>query len=152
MLNNPAERCIVDNHRTGLIVSSAEEFAQAVEWLQEHPKERQMIGKRAAESIRKKFTAEKMEASLNVHYNAILSSEKTHITFTDFFGGDPADWFLSCQGYPDVFCDNGISDLDTSDFRLYGLREPSKGTVFHFQKYFPDNNRLNQWAKNMLSY
>lgn len=149
VLNNPAERHIIEDHRTGVIVSSLRDFAEAIDWLSENPKERQKIGRQAAESVRDRFTVGKMEASLNSHYNAIVPYEKRSISFIDIFGTDPADWFLSCQGNPAIFSEDGSIELESGSYSAYGLFEQTKGTVFHFQKHFPKNLRLNKWASRL---
>ena len=76
VLDNPAERQIVDDGYTGLIVNSPDEFAEAIEWLSENPADRQKLGRQASKSVRERFSTEKMEAALNAHYQSILSMEK----------------------------------------------------------------------------
>ena len=149
VLNNPAELQIVDDHNTGLIVSSPAEFAEAIQWLSNNPDDRQRLGSQAAKSVRERFSAEKMEASLNEHYQAILSMEKRKIVFPEIFGADPAEWFLSCQGDKSIFAEDGSIHLDDNTSLSYGLFEKSKGTVFHFSEYFPDDLKLKLWAKNL---
>ena len=151
VLNNPAERLIVEDHITGLIVNTPEEFAGAVNWLAENPKKRQIIGMQAAEVVRGRFTARKMETSLNSHYKECASFEKQRVSFTDILGTDPADWFLSCQGNTAIFSEYGSLDVELGGYSTYGLFEQTKGTVFHFHKYFPDNQRLDQWSKKLMS-
>jgi L-malate glycosyltransferase len=148
VLNNPAERCIVDDQETGIIVNTPDEFAFALQWLSENPQQRRTMGGKAAATVRERFSVEKMEASLNSQYNALSMAEKRPISFADIFGADPADWFLSCQGYPDIFTDSRVH-FDRDDFLSYGMLETSKGTVFHFQKHFPDNLRLDQWSQKL---
>lgn len=150
VLNNPAERHIVEDNKTGLIVSSPKEFAEAVDWLSENPIERQKIGRQASQYVRERFSVEKMESALNSHYSALLSSGKVQISFTDVFGTDPADWFLSCQGYPDIFSRESSVNFDFDNFSVYGLYEKNKGTVFHFHKYFPENSKLTHWAEYLM--
>lgn len=150
VLNNPAERLIVENRNTGIIVNSIEEFAGAVNWLAENPKERQKIGMQAAETVRRQFSSRKMEASLNSHYKECASLEKHSISFVDIFGVDPSDWFLSCQGNTAIFSEDGNHDVELGGYSTYGLLEQSKGTVFHFLRYFPDNPILIQWSKRLM--
>lgn len=149
VLDNPAERRIVEDRKSGLIVRSPAEFAQAVEWLAAHPRERSSIGSRAARSVRERFTAEIMESRLNGHYRSLMPQEKRSIRFKQIFGDDPADWFLACQGNPAIFRADGAIAHPIGDMGRYGLFEKSKGTVFHFHRYFPENARLAQWAKNL---
>jgi glycosyltransferase involved in cell wall biosynthesis len=149
VLDNPAERQIVEDHLTGLIVHSSLEFAEAIKWLSDHPEERQRLGIRAAESIRERFSVEKMETALNSHYREILLMEKREIDFCDIFGANPAEWFLSCQGNKKIFANGGNILWNKDTPPGCGFFEKSKGTVFHFSEYFPDNLELKLWAKNM---
>ncbi len=151
VLDNPAERQIVDDNTTGLIVQSPVEFAEAIHRLSKNPYERLLLGTRAAKSVRERFSVEKMETSLNSHYQAILSMEKRKIVFTEIFGTDPAEWFLSCQGNRNIFTEDGSINSSGCVSDGYGLFEKSKGTAFHFNDYFPNNLKLKSWAKNLES-
>lgn len=151
VLDNPAERRIVDDSNTGLIVRSPDEFAEAIKWLSGNPADRQRMGSQAAKSVRERFSAEKMEAALNGHYQSMLSMEKREIVFTEIFGAGPAEWFLSCQRDRAIFAEDGSINLDKGNRLGYGLFEQTKGTVFHFHKYFPGNRRLEKWSKKLLS-
>ncbi|NTV89621.1 MAG: glycosyltransferase family 4 protein [Clostridiales bacterium] len=149
VLNNPAERLIVKNRQTGIIVNSPDEFAEALDWLSENPNERERIGKQAAQYVREKFTAEKMITSFNTLYSELMTLTKKHILFTDIFGLDPSSWFLSCQEKPHIFTNCKSLVLNSDGFSVYGLLEQTKGTVFHFHKYFNNNPMLSQWAKEL---
>ena len=152
VLDNPAERQIINDHTTGLIVHSPGEFAEAIEWLANNPVERQRLGSQAARSVRERFSVEKMETSLNSCYQEILSMEKRKIVFSEIFGTDPAQWFLSCQGDRHLFAEDGSINSDGSIPLSYGLFEKTKGTVFHFHEHFSDNLKLKLWAKNLKSF
>jgi hypothetical protein len=152
VLDNACEHNIVEHGKTGLIVHSPTEFADAIQWLSENPSERVKLGRRAAKFVRERFSAEFMEASLNEYYNSVLPMEKRKIDFSDIFGADPSDWFLSCQGEKELFADDGsINAVDGAPLS-YGLYEKNKGTVFHYHEHFPDNEKLKLWAKNLRSY
>lgn len=149
VLDNPAERCIIDDHSTGLIVNSPNEFADAIQWLSDNPNERQRLGICAAKSVRERFSVEKMNTSLNAYYRKIMFMKKRKIVFSEIFGNDPAEWFISCQGNKNIFTREGCINLDSDTIHSHGLFEKSKGTVFHFNEYFPDNLMLKLWAKNL---
>lgn len=148
VLDNPAERFIVEDKISGVIVRSPEEFAEAIEWLSNAPEERQRLGKRASESVRERFSVERMHALMNAHYLTMLDWDKERIIFTDIFGSSPSEWFLSCQREKSVFMENGQIDLQ-GKAPAYGWFERTKGTVFHFCEYFPEDWRLKQWAENL---
>ena len=149
VLDNSAERMIVDDRVTGLVVNTPSEFAAAIQWLAENPEERAVLGARAALSVRERHSAQRMAASLEAHYHALLAAEKTQIDFSAIFGADPAQWFLSCQGDPSVFRRDGQIAFSPGARPSHGLLEKTKGSVFHFHEHFPDNPRLAQWAKNL---
>lgn len=150
VLDNPAERHIVEDHKTGLIVSTPEEFAEAIHWLSVNPLERHKIGRQAAETVRSRYAVSRTVASMNDHYNKLLAGGKRDIAFAGVFGTGPADWFLSCQGEPEYFTSTGTTRLDSAHYSIHALYEEAKGTVFHFLKYFPDDVRLNRWAQKLV--
>lgn len=151
VLNNPAERHIIDDRITGLIVNSPLEFAEAIAWLTNNPAERNRISINAAESVRERFTAKRMVDALNGYYGELLMTDKKTVSFPDIFGKDPADWFLTSQGNAGMFSEEGDIEVAFDDFLTYGLFEETKGTVFHFHKYFPDDKRLAKWSAKLIS-
>lgn len=151
VLDNPAERQIVSDHQTGLIVGSPHEFAEAILWLFSHPDERQRLGKQAAQSVRERFCVEKMETAFNARYKSMLSHEKKRVNFNNIFGENPAEWFLSCQGNKSIFSASGKISPISGISGHYGLFEKNKGTVFQFSEYFPDSKELRLWAENLKS-
>ncbi|MCK5145252.1 glycosyltransferase [bacterium] len=148
VLDNPAERHIVEHQKTGLIVQSQKTFAKAIQWLHEYPEERVAMGRRAAQFVRARFSAEQTEIALHKHYISLRSSEKKSINFSRIFGDDPVDWFLACQREKAVFSKEGDICFKHGSMN-YGLFEQSKGSVFHFSEYFPDNLKLKLWASKL---
>ncbi len=149
VLDNPAERQIVEDHETGLIIHSPTEFAQAIEWLAENPAERQELSRQAAKSVRDKFSVAKMASALSSHYREIIPKQKKNINFIEIFGSDPAQWFLSCQRDKHIFAKDGSINADSTTPLSYGLFEKTKGTVFHFHSYFPNSLKLASWAEKL---
>lgn len=149
VLNNPAERHIVEHERTGLVVNSPSEFADAIEYLAEHPEERCAIGMRAAATVRSQYTVEKMEAAFRGHYGAIMQDQKRPIVFQEIFGTTPDQWFLSCQPAPELFGENGRVRLPPEVLGSFNFLEKTKGSVFHFNSSFPDNGKLREWSKTL---
>ncbi len=151
VLDNPCEQQIVEDHVTGMVVHSPCEFAEAISWLHQNPADRRRLGNQAAKSVRERFSVENMEASLNSHYREVLSMEKREVAFSEIFGTDPAEWFLCCQEDKSIFADDGSIHLNGGASLGYGLFEGTKGTVFHFSDYFPNNPKLTLWANNLKS-
>lgn len=149
VLDNPAEEAIVENDVTGLVVHSPGEFAKAIDWLTANPEERVRIGAGAARFVRETFTAKRMSDLLNGHYRKIMVSGKRAIDFKSIFGGEPADWFLSCQATPGRFSTDTDLKASVANVWDYSLNEKTKGSVFHFLRHFPDDIRLVNWAQSV---
>lgn len=146
VLDNSAERHIVSDRETGLVVRNPEEFGQAIQWLQENPAKRQEIGEQAAAYVREKFAVVKMADAFADQYQKVMRSPKRTLTFSSIFGASPDEWFLACQENPTVFTEGKPID---EDFASHGFFERTKGSVFHFQQCFPHNARLNAWVKKL---
>jgi hypothetical protein len=152
VLDNPAERLIVENGHTGFIVNSPEELASVISWLANHPTERARLGSQAAETVRNKFAVSRIERDFVTCYRKVMSLEKSDVDFIDIFGAEPADWFLSCQCNQAYFSLTYPVDPDSDSFSCHSLFEETKGSVFHFQKNFPKDPRLCQWAKSFRQH
>lgn len=149
VLNNPAERHLVQHMETGLVVTGPEEFADALGWLATHQAERARLSANAASTVRTTFSIERTADGLWRHYEAVLGQNKRTFDFRPVFGRDPADWFRSCQG-SEVwrFCD----DANTKQIVGRGpefLYEKTKSSVFHYQNVFPTDARLARWAQSL---
>jgi len=146
VLNNAAERSIVEHLYTGLVIHSRTEFCEAVKWLEENPRKRRNIGRQAAQFVREQFTREKIGNSFAGHYADILIDDKRVVSFLNIFGTTPDQWFLSCQGDPSRFATDGTVGLSLNPISSYELLEKTKGSVFHFHHYFPENTIMAAWV------
>ncbi|MCB1775844.1 MAG: glycosyltransferase family 4 protein [Candidatus Competibacteraceae bacterium] len=149
VLDNPAERCLVHDGETGLIVDSPQTFAAALTWLSSEPGARKRLSHAADQEVRQRFAIEHTAERLLVHYQAMMAEEKRTWDFQPIFGARPADWFRSCQG-PEAwrFQDDGTVDMSGAPPPI--LYEANKGSVFHYQRTFPDDSRLASWAQAMM--
>lgn len=146
VLDNPAECCLVENGRTGLVVHSPEEFAQAILYLQNNPARRRTMSSEASRVVRERFSIGETHNQLLVHYQALMTTEKKKYNFSKAFGENPADWFRSCLGEEaHRFRDDGT--IDSTHPLPQMLREQTKGSVFHFARTFPNDHLLSLWAK-----
>ncbi|NJA06638.1 glycosyltransferase family 4 protein [Methylococcaceae bacterium WWC4] len=145
VLDNPAERRIVTHGQTGLVVNGPADFAEALSDLINQPERRRALAQQAAEFARTRYTFAEMTAGLNTHYLDLMNAEKRQPAYAAVFGNRPCDWFKAFQNPNGPYADDGSipagADLAHGDF------ERSKGSVFHFLKYFPDNPRLRSWSR-----
>jgi L-malate glycosyltransferase len=150
VLDNPAERHLVRNEETGFRITTPESFADALNWLAEHPEERRRISANAVADIRDRFSGSRTHRALNRHYAAVAPENKRPFDFRAVFGHHPADWFRACQGeetwrFPDDM-PNNAPPLPPGPHHLY---ENTKGSVFHYHRTFPSDPRLARWASNL---
>jgi hypothetical protein len=89
-----------------------------------------------------------MESAFNTHYGELMRNPKAFVPFSSVFGAKPADWFRAFYRDTSVFSDNGAVHLP-ADQPCHVLFERTKGSVFHFLDYFPDDTRLRGWANNL---
>ncbi len=148
VLDNPAERHIIDHLVTGLVVHSPREFGEAFAWLSDHPDDLRRIGRNAAKYVRRKFAVSRMYAALSSNYSSALTVPKHRISFTDIFGTIPADWFLANQNLPEFFT-AGLKPDDINVLSLPGLLERTKGSVFHYHSHFPEDHSLQNWVTKL---
>lgn len=134
VLDNPAERAIVADGETGYVVRDKQGFQAALRSLLADSQGRFAMGRRAADAVRERFTAERMAVGLGAQYRALMLEKKRVFRFREIFGPTPGAWFSSFQpeGIPDPVQPGAI--------------ERSKGSVHHFLAKFPDDPDLRRWA------
>jgi len=137
VLNNPAEMAIVKHNVTGLIVDSNESFSDAVMRLTTEPLLKEQLSNQAIAYINENYTQEKMYQNMFSNYQATLENDRCSITFTDFLGNEPIDWFLACQSSTEH------SQYDTEELSM----DKTKGSIFHFMHYFPNDESLQCFEK-----
>ncbi|MCF7986863.1 MAG: glycosyltransferase [Methylovulum sp.] len=130
VLDNPAEKVIVKNGKTGFVTKDKYSFQSAIYKLAEQTNLGDMMAANAIKDIRTDFTAMKMLMGLREQYDVLMQQEKTIIEFQNIFGKTPSSWFASFQL-------NGIPDS-----RLLSLNSTNKGSLRHFLAKFPENFSL----------
>lgn len=146
--DNLPERAIVADGETGLIVKDGRSLADALDRLRAAPAWRATMAARAAESVRATRGPERLRDDMGRVYASVLAEPKRpRPPAAPVFGDTPADWFRAFLADPGPFRDNGDLSLPPGQTRLDpALFEPSKGSVFHFQRAFPRDPRLTRWA------
>ena len=143
VLNNPAEIEIVKNRETGLIVSSKNEFVEAINWLENNPDERKRISINASKIVAEKYTLETMFQSMKSFYDQNMSLPKSTVNFNNVLGSEPYEWYMACQKYIDIELDNSNKNAKNSE------NEETKGSLRHYLDYFPYDSRLNRLLSDL---
>lgn len=134
VLNQCTEKYIVQHNKTGLIVNTIEEYAQAMKWLWENPRERYRLGDCAHAFVMKEYYIETTIKKMNKIYNQILSENKKVHHIKEVFGYHPYDWFKTCY-VGDVHKLKGSAFAET------------KGSAKHYLKYFSYDTKLREVVK-----
>ncbi|QFY88657.2 glycosyltransferase family 4 protein [Magnetovirga frankeli] len=145
VLNNPAERHIVDHEVTGFIVKTPTQLAQVVKRLSNDKDELNKMKRKAARASRASYNSALMEQRLSETYKSIIKIPKEIFNFKKLFGSNPSAWFLASQGKKNSFNKNGTVTIANKAYQPI-LFEQTKGSVFHFRHYYPENKLLKAWS------
>jgi len=137
--DNPCERQIVENGRTGILVSSHEEFARAVGFLNSNRSAAAAMSRAAAETVRERFQIGNTVAKLDEVYNAVMTRPATSRDLSSFIGRTPWQWCLSGAGRYRKSLEDFSPAMPDQVPILY---ERSKGSPRHFARAFPGDGDL----------
>ncbi|WP_081599304.1 glycosyltransferase [Prochlorothrix hollandica] len=152
VLKNRAECCIVQHQVTGFHVESPQEVAYTLRDLADDFGLRVSIAQNCINQIRSQYSFEISYKLMYGYYSNLMDQAKREIDFTNFFGQSPSDWFSSFNAASDgfeLFGGDGSVHLP-EDESVFTLMEETKGSVFHFSRYFPGDLRLREWSSRLL--
>ena len=140
VLPNPAELCIVEHKKNGIVVSSKDEL---LEWLVKLKNDQTLLrdlSENASKSTRANFSTHQTVCEWEQLYNDVLREKPRKANFCDSFGERPIDWFLSCRADKEYVLSQ-IPENDPKKSVLY--RETrSKGSIGQFLEYYPNDPEL----------
>ncbi|GAB4356878.1 MAG: hypothetical protein Kow006_24290 [Gammaproteobacteria bacterium] len=146
VLDNPAERCLVEHGETGLVVRTPGEFAAAVEELRRDSTLRRRLGNKARRTVRERFAIERTAKDLHTALEPVAAEDPREFDLREVFGAKPRDWFLSCLGqWRSVYLNANGARSRRPLPRI--LHEASKGSVYQYHSYFPRDAGLRRWAR-----
>lgn len=146
VLNNPAEMGIVENGRTGYVVSSREEFADAIKQIWTGQYTLTAMSRNAAQAIETNYGPKRTSKQMAKVYQDALETPQRPVHFADFLGKEPADWLLSFQLSSHLF-EQGMTGCYNGP--QYQLSESRKGGLLHFCEKFPHDQRLSTWRSTI---
>ena len=102
-----------------------------------------------SEYVNKNYSIEKTETRLNNYYSEVLKFNKKKIDFKLIFGDIPDKWFLSCQTNSWIYniYENTLEKINENTKHI--LHDPTNGSIHHFCKYFPENEKLKEFENNL---
>lgn len=162
IFDHGATQSAVQHNRTGLVVSSEEEYRNAIRYLGEHASERQRLGDNAHEFASRSFGATRTVPLLNEAYRALMAEPKhswiplpvsrsSGLTGAELFvlslGDQAADFAISMNANEEAqrAADRRIANSPTL------MASPQSGGIPHYRAYFPKNPFLRMWAGLVLA-
>jgi glycosyltransferase involved in cell wall biosynthesis len=158
VMNNGPERSIIKHGYNGLVAKSTGEYSAFIEYLASHPAEVRTMGQNARTLAIKKYAIQVTLGQFDNLYNEMMAVPKRKRfpikpVFINKCGG--FTYFIQAIGdykkpYIESVTSRNLSNLFIADKRLSIENVPytsaSKGTLFHYQRYFPDDMFLLFWC------
>lgn len=161
VLNNSAERLLVTNEETGIVVNGPEEYVEGVTRLASDRDLRRLLGRNARDYAIENFAQHKTVSEVQKIYGRVkkYSARDRSIDFVGDVSNDELGWklFLKCLGYnapPERWYRS-----DSPESRLYWLIESqkleyvffdNKGGLLAYLKYFPNDKILPIFLAELL--
>jgi glycosyltransferase involved in cell wall biosynthesis len=133
VLDNPAERAIVNHCATGFVARSIDECVEWLYVLLHSPRLRHVIGGSACRAVNESRAPERSAQAFSELWHELRNEPKRAPDFRAVVGDTPADWFLATQCLPgEAWRPAGYSQRQAA----------TKGTLAHFRREFPDDPSL----------
>jgi glycosyltransferase involved in cell wall biosynthesis len=130
VLDNPAEKGIVQDGATGFVASSIEEIGSLLEMLLLLPDVREKISRKAIRAIAETRTPAMSAQDFMILWLGMLAEPARACDFAGAIGKTPAEWFLSTQRFAGAAWEPELSEAS---------EHPAKGTLAHFESAFADD-------------
>lgn len=127
-----AEKYLVRNYETGILVTNKAQYAIEMNGLYSNPDARLRMGACAKRFVLANLNINNTVSRLNSVYSKVLQKEKRIVNFANVFGKTPYDWYMA--GLPPASC--GSTTVSSH------LVDSTKGSVAQWKKYYPDDNQL----------
>jgi len=138
VLDNPAERAIVQDGQTGFIASSIDEIGSLLEMLLLLPDIREKISRNAIRAMTETRSPAMSAQDFMILWLAMLAEPARVCNFANAIGSTPAEWFLSTQRFAGTAW--APADHDTT-------ARPAKGTLAHFESAFAGDDSFARLKK-----
>ena len=138
VLDNPPEKAIVEDGRTGFVASSVEEIGSLLEMLLLLPDVREKISRNAIRAMAETRTPIMSAQDFMILWLAMLAEPTRVCDFARAIGSTPAEWFLSTQRLA------GTAWVPEDPV---AAASRAKGTLAHFESAFEDDDSLARLKK-----
>lgn len=140
IVENEAQKHIVENGKNGYVVKNAREFAEKIGELREDAVLREKIGKKARQCVIKQYNKEKNDNEFYRVCRAMMQNSKKNYRFTDVLSGGPIDFFMYfSQEDGHKVKQYLIGEMENLELDIRIFKERSKGSIYQYAEYFPDD-------------
>lgn len=149
LLDQPAERAIVTHLKNGILARDIEDFAAWVHRLASEPDLRLQLGQTARETMQSQRTIEGNLKRFHQALQMVVAQPKKILTWPAYQGKAPWQWFFNAVR-PDMraaFLEHQSEEFGYLLEKMPVFCEPSKGSIPHFHRTFPQDPILAQWSE-----
>lgn len=136
VLNQCAEKYLVDQNQTGYKVKNKVEYETTIKYLYENPVTRYRIGQNGRNHVLQTLELSNTVHRLNHAYDIVIRENKRQLGFDKVFGKTPYDWYQA--GLPP----GGLDKISQH------LSDSTKGSAKQWAKYYPNDENLEALVKN----
>jgi glycosyltransferase involved in cell wall biosynthesis len=162
VLNNPAEKYIVEHNVTGIIANSQDEYARAIEYLYHHPQFRDQLAQNAVAAAREKYSLTRKMATWAKIFDEIMHQKKGVRAWDNRKFKSGGEVFIESLGqYGEIFNSYISAEeqgdeaaLKRSEEKIIALFQSNrqwysknKGGVRQYLGVFPDDPYLKGWEQ-----
>ncbi len=153
VLGGGAEGFLVRDGVTGLVAADEADYARQLGRLARGPELRNRLAAAASEDVRRRFSLENTVAAFDALYAELLARPKRSRRHgrTGAAPLSPYELFLESQGdRAEDFCRIMRNETPRAGFDPIFF-SPTRGSVFHYQQFFPDDPHLAGCGRRLLA-
>jgi len=158
VLANGAEQYVVDDGRTGLVAGDPQHYTRCLEMLHQKPELRLTLADQARKNARQKYTIEATAKAWDEMFTRVMKKEKrvpqwpgpqsaqarsAAQIFVASLGSRGRDYAGSMQA-------SSLAEARSWEERIRSYHQlhkaKTRGSVFHYQSFFPNDPHLNLWC------
>ncbi len=165
VLANRMESYMIRNRETGIVAKDEQDYIKAVQQLYHDVRLRADLSAKAVEYARKTFTLEKLDQEWSLIFERLMKDNKeakkwdikgsrTKLQSSDVFLeslGEQGQIFASCCNAKTVNERDLWLEKIGSLGSLPSWHTSTKGSVHHYSRFFPQDDRLTLWRDAMLN-
>lgn len=160
LLEQATEKYILPDPSIGILAHDLEDYARQVVTLSKDADRRMAIGQAAASFIRRTYDHSRIVHTFQVEMERLSAEQKKPVQFQDVLGSTPIEWLLSIMpSWMQKQCTRLVSgEMAGAEIQKwvtacpYILKEPSKSSIRHFARIFPQDKALKKLELSLNQY